>query len=199
VSGAEPDRQTEIERIQRVSDLLCSAHSALRDRYARRAVLLDLSILSLSIWLAGIAFVQPQIGIALTPIGANPQLWAGLLAIFTALLSVLQLKVDWKGVSEAHRHAANEFADVHRESGYLLNSAGSLDDREERRLLDRYDMASSLGINIPETEFLAQKRRHLSKIAVSKYLDSHPSASIRLTRTKFWFRDNIGKGENRER
>lgn len=42
----------------------------------------------------------------------------------------------------------------------------------------------------PESEFLAQKRNHLRKIEISKYLDKYPSASILLLRIKFWWRDN---------
>lgn len=199
MSSVQPGLRTEIERIRRVSDMLCSAHSGLRDRYVRRAKFLDLGILGLSTWLVAITFIQPQIEIALTPSGINPQLWAGVLAVFTFFLSLVQLKVDWKGVSEAHRHAAEEYANVHREAGYLLSSGTSLDERENLRLLERYDLTSSNGIQISEGEFLAQKRRHLSKVAVSRYLDSHPSGSIALTRMKFWFRDNFGAGEDHEK
>jgi hypothetical protein len=194
VSNGAQDLRAEIERIRRVSDMLCTAHAGLRDRYSRYATFLDLGILGLSTWLVAIAFIQPQIGIALTPIGANPQLWTGILAVFTFFLSLVQLKVGWKSMSEAHKHAAREYADVHREAGYLLSSVTSLDERENRRLLERYDVASGNAIHVPEREFLAQKRRHLSNVAISKYLDSHPSASIVLTRMKFWFRDNFGAG-----
>jgi hypothetical protein len=167
----------------------------LRDQYGFYALSLDLGVLGLSTWLIAIAFVEPKLGIALTPPGIRPELWPGMLAIFTFSLSLIQLKVDWKGLSEAHRHPAKVFADVHREAGYLLSSARSVDEEENRRLLERYEIAATTGIGVPEKEFLRRKRRHLTKVAVSKYLDSHPSASILITRLKLWCRDNFHAGQ----
>ncbi len=79
----------EIERIRRVSDLLCSGHAVLRDRFARRALLLDLSVLGLSTWLVALAFVEPRIGVRLTPFGWDSKLWAGLLAVATSIYRII--------------------------------------------------------------------------------------------------------------
>jgi len=38
------------------------------------------------------------------------------------------------------------------------------------------------------------KRRHTVKVALSKHLDPHPSASLALTRLLFWFRSNFSNG-----
>jgi hypothetical protein len=79
---------------------------------------------------------------------------------------------------------------VKREAGYLL-AAGDIEETACRRVLSRYDMASAVGVAIPESEFLPQKRRHMTKVALSKHLDTHPSASLFLTRIRFWIRDNF--------
>jgi hypothetical protein len=180
----------EVERIRRVSDMLCTAHAGLRDRYARRALLLDLSILGLSSWLVALAFVQPQINLALTPLGMDPRLWGGLLAVATFFLTIVQLKTNWKGRSDAHKRTLDLYAEVKREAGYLLAS-GTFDEAASRRVLARYDIASAVGVEVPENDFLPQKRRHRLKIALSKHLDDFPSASLLLTRIKFWCKDNI--------
>jgi hypothetical protein len=182
----------EIERIRRVSDLLCTGHSALRDRLARRALLLDLSVLGLSTWLVALAFVEPKIGIHLTPFDWDSKLWMGMLAIATIFLTIIQLKTDWKGRADAHKRTLTVYAEVKREAGYLL-AAGDVDDTECRRVLARYDLASAVGVEMPEADFLPQKRRHKIKVALSKHLDSRPSASLLLTRMRFWFRDNFSK------
>jgi hypothetical protein len=52
-------------------------------------------------------------------------------------------------------------------------------------------MAGSLGVEIPEKDFLKQKRRHLLKIEISKHLATHPSASLMLFRFQLWRRDNL--------
>lgn len=194
------DARWEIERIRRVSDMMCTGHAGLRDRYGRWALAIDLAILGLSTWLVALAFVRPRINLSLTPFSLDPQIWGGLLATLTFFLAVVQMKVDWKGRSDAHKHSLAIYADVHRQAGYMLAlGGGDLNEQECRRLLERYDLAGAVGIGIPEAEFLPQKRRHQTKIAISKHLDTHPAASICLTRLRFWFRDNLGRGKRNGR
>jgi len=180
----------ELERIRKVADMLCTGHAGLRDSYARKALLLDLSILGISIWLTALAFVAPRINVSLTPFGLDPQIWIGLLSVAVLFLAIVQLKTDWKALSDAHGRTMDIYAEVKREAGYLL-APGELDDAACRRVLARYDMASAVGIAMPERDFLPQKRRHKLKVAISKYLDDHPAASIMLTRIRFWVRDNF--------
>ena len=180
----------EIERIKRVSDTLCTGHAGLRDRFTRRALLLDLAVLALSTWIVALAFVEPRTASRLTPFGWDSQIWIGMLSICTFFLTVVQLKTDWKARADGHKHALDIYSEVKREAGYLLAS-GNFDELEYRRVLARYDMASAVGVAIPEKDFLTQKRRHRIKVALSKYLDSHPSASLVLTRIRFWIRDNF--------
>jgi hypothetical protein len=104
---------------------------------------------------------------------------------------MVQLKTDWKGRADAHRRTVDLYAEVKREAGYILASA-NIDEVDCRRVLSRYDMASAVGIELPERDFLSLKRRHRIKIAISKHLDTCPSTSILLLRAKFWFRDNCG-------
>jgi hypothetical protein len=185
----------ELGRIRRVSDMLCTAHAGLRDRYARRALTLDLSILGLSTWLVALAFVEPRINVSLTPFQLDPQLWGGLLAVGTFFLTIVQLKTDWKGRSEGHARTLDLYAEVKREAGYLLAS-DLLEEDAVRRVLARYDIASAVGVEIPEEDFLPQKRRHLVKVALSKRLDQFPASSLLLARLRLWFRNNVwGKAE----
>jgi hypothetical protein len=181
--------------------MLVSGHANLRDRYNRRATLLDLAVMALSTWLTSVVFIEPRINLKLTPFGIDPQLWVGLLGVFTFFLSIVQLRVDWKGRSDAHRRSFDLYSEVKRECGYLLASQQPLTAESSQRVLSRYDLATEVGTHMPESEFLAQKRNHLRKIEVSKYLDKHPSASISLLRAKFWWRDNWprkgGTGDDR--
>jgi len=180
----------ELERIRRVADTLCTGHAGLRDRCARRALLLDLTILGISTWLVALAFVEPRINVRLTPFGWDGQVWVGVLGAATFFLSLVQMKMDWKGSADAHKRTVDVYAEVKREAGYML-AMGTLDEVECRRVLARYDMASAVSVEMPEREFLPQKRRHLMKIALSRHLDAHPAASLLLTRLRFWLRDNV--------
>jgi hypothetical protein len=183
----------ELQRVRRVSDALCTSHAALRDRFSRRAVVLDLLVLGLSTWLVALAFVEPNIGMKLTPFSWDTQIWVGALAVATFFLTVLQLKTDWKAKADAHRRTLELYAEVKREAGYVIAS-GEFDDVACRRVLSRYDMASASGIEIPEADFLKLKKRHRTKVALSKHLDKHPSASLIITRVKLWFNDNFLTG-----
>jgi hypothetical protein len=157
-----------------------------------RALILDLSIMGTSTWLVALAFVEPRLNVSLTPFHLDSQIWVGLLSVATFFMTIVQFKTDWKGRADAHKRSLEVYAEVKREAGYFL-AGGASDEAECRRVLGRYDMASALAIEVPEREFLIQKRRHKLKIALSKHLDTHPSASLLLTRIKFWIKDNLGR------
>lgn len=182
----------ELERVRRVSDALCSGHAALRERYSRRALVLDLAILFLTTWLVALAFVPPPISDQLNPLSVDTRIWMGFLAVGTFLLSLVQLKTDWKTRADAHRRTVDLYAEVKREAGYVL-SDGNLDEEACRRVFSRYDMASAVGVEMPESEFLKQKRRHKIKVEMSRRLDAHPAASIFAMRLRLWWRDNVSR------
>ena len=180
----------ELTRICRVSDMLCTGHATLRDRYARFAFTLDLLTLGVSTWLVALAFVEPRLNVTLTPFGWDGQIWIGTLGTGVFFLTLVQIKTDWKGRSDAHKRTLDVYAEVKREAGYLL-SAGEYDPDACKRVFSRYDMAASVGVPIPEGEFLAQKQRHLVKVALSKELDGRPAASLAWLRARLWWRDNF--------
>ena len=149
--------RAELTRVRRVADMLTTAHAHLRDRFRLRAIALDLLILGLSTWLTGVVFVEPRIGLKLTPRSMDPQIWIGLLSIATFFLSVVQLRVDWKGRSDAHRRTFDLYAEVKRECGYLLASEDVLTRDKCQRVLARYDMATDVGCPLPERDFLPRR------------------------------------------
>lgn len=183
--------RTELERIRKVSDMLCTAHSGLRDRYSSYSFWIEILVLILSTWLLALTFVEPQLNISLTPFGLNPTLWIGLIGVFTFGLTVIQMKADWSGRADGHQRAFGAYSDIKRECGYLLASGNQITNEECQRILIRYDMASNIGVDIPEKEFLNQKRRHKIKVDISRHLDNYPSASIFLLKIKFFWRDNF--------
>jgi len=184
VDGAAIGSREEVERIRRVSDQLCSAHADLRDRYLRRALLLDIAILLLSAWIVAMAFLDPAIAPYVTPPRIPAQLWIGLLSIATFGLTLVQFRTDWKSKSESHGKSFALYAEVKREAGYLLASTTTIPRREFQRLASRYDMASDVGTGIPESEFLRQKQRHRIKVHLSKALDRNPGIWLPLERLR---------------
>lgn len=100
--SAEETLKNELTRLCRVSDMLCTGHAALRDRYAKLAFALDLLTLGVSTWLVALAFVEPTLNVTLTPFGWNSQVWVGTLGTGVFFLTLIQIKTDWKGRSDAH-------------------------------------------------------------------------------------------------
>jgi hypothetical protein len=187
--------QTEVlKRVRRVSDMLCTAHAVLRDRFSYRALTLDIVILACLTWIVALAFVSSTVAARLTPFGWDSIIWLGCLSAATFFLTLVQLKTDWKSKADAHKRTLALYADVKREAGYLLAS-NQANEEAFRRVLAGYDMASAAGVEIPEKNFLTLKRKHKIKITLSKHLDEHPFTSILLFRLRMWLRDNRAEGE----
>jgi hypothetical protein len=180
----------EFERIHRVSNLLCSSHADLRDKYSMYSFLLDMAILSLSTWIVALAFIDPKLTKYVVPFGMDPQMWIGAIGVGTFLLSLLQLRVDWKGRADSHKRAFEVYSDVKQLAGRLLSAKcaiGALADEVQARYLS----AGSNAVSIPENQFLRLKMRHLTKIEISKILDVKPASSIMILRLRLWVRDNL--------
>ncbi|HXX20155.1 MAG TPA: hypothetical protein VEJ46_12195 [Candidatus Acidoferrum sp.] len=157
----------------------------------RLALLLDVAILGIAVWLTAVVFIEPRISLKLTPFHLEPQVWVGLLGIVALFLSILQLRVDWKGHADAHKRSFDLYAEVKNECRYLMSSSGALTREACQRALTMFELASDVGRQIPENEFLRQKRKHLQKVEISQYLDTHPGASITMLKLQMYWRGSL--------
>lgn len=179
----------ELERIRKTADLLSTAHASMSDRYGRKALAIDIAILLATACLTALGLADPRFSRWLVPESIDPTLWIGLLGLLTFCLTLLQIKTDWKGLSEGHQRTFAMYVEVKREAGYMLASDSGVSVREFQRLASRYDMASDLGKGIPEKWFLALKRQHRIKVAISKILDDRPGAVIFFLKFQVLWRD----------
>lgn len=187
------DAAGEIRRIKRVADQSCSAHARLRDRLSWQATALDILVLAASAWSLSLAFADQAIASRLTPFGLTATIWIGLLSTATFIATLVQLKLDLKGRSDAHKRAAEAQAELKRAA---TEAERQPDDDTLATIKAKQALASAVGIPIPEGEFLKQKRIHLRKVAVSRYLDDRPFASIFLLQCQWWWRDNFAAVPN---
>lgn len=178
----------EAERALRVSDMLASCHSALRDRYARRALILDLAILVASVWLVAMAFVDPEIAKHFSIPGISAANTIGLLAVSTFVLSLFQLRTDWKYCAERFDQAAKAYALVKLALGAVLADE-PLDNKQCDRVLENYRSIGERVVAVPERQFIRLKKRHLMKMRISQVLDKHAATSIFLVRLRLWHSD----------
>ncbi len=172
--------------------MLCTAHALLRDRFRFYATVLDVFIFLLAAYLVSLTFAPDRVRVYLNVSTIDPDIWVGLISLGVFALSIFQLLVDWKGKSESHSKSFSLYAEVKKEISDLL-SKESLNDDEYRRIASKYDMATEIGTNIPESQFLRLKKAHKLKVEISKHLDNYPGASILLTRLKLFWRDTISR------
>jgi hypothetical protein len=135
-------------------------------------------------------FVEPKLGVRLS-LGMDPQLWTGALSLIVFFLSIVQFKSDWKEIAEAHAKSFEEYAKVKSDCRALRKTGRQITGPDCERVRARYDLAQELGTPIPEAEFLGGKAHHLRKVFISRYLDTHPGASIWVVRAKLLLRDNL--------
>ena len=138
------DCRDEVDRVLRVSDMLVTAHANLRERFARRALILDLTVLGVSVWLTAVIFVEPRLNIKLTPFHLDPNIWVGLLGVFAFFLSIVQLRVDWKGRSDAHKRSFDLYWEVKNQCRYLLAGGGALKHEACQRALTMFESRVTL-------------------------------------------------------
>jgi hypothetical protein len=178
----------ELERCRRVADQMVTAHSILRDRFARRALALDIAILILSAWVTTAAFIDPAIAHMISLWRLSPTISIGLVALVTFCLSLFQLKVDWKQRSDRHGQAARAYSTVK----FILTRA--LDDTvasapEQQEALERYYGIGEFHVPIPDGKFNRLKQKHLIKVEISKQLSVTPGASRLLIWLRICSRD----------
>lgn len=186
-------RHLELSRMFRVADMLVTCHAILRDNFARRSLLLDIFILSCAAWLTAMSFVDPQVVAVLVPVSIAPQIAIGLVALAIFILSLIQLKVDWKGRSALHGRAAAVYGDLKSELGTLLANANEVDDRQFAAIREKYVLIGRETIPIPDSRFTRLKQKHKLKIEISKFIDQHPAANIFVLKCRLWWRDNRRK------
>ena len=179
--------QDEIVRRHRVADQMISAHSALRDRYVWRALVVDGVMLVLSAVLCALVFAPQAL---VDTVGVSTRL-AGLLVGWTSVgvfaLSILQLRVAWKEKGADHCNAAIVLAETKAQLSLLLRDANA-DTVEQARVLEIATLQGKSLRPIPEGEFLTMKAAHLRKVLLSRLLDRYPFASRLWLHTVLRFR-----------
>ena len=169
--------------------MLVTGHADLRDRYQRWSPLLDLAV-SCSFFTANSSCLrQTEITLKLTPYEWIPRIGSGCFGFVPSSCrsydSCGLRRVDQTLISDHSTCTPRS----ERESG--VSQPRKLAHAENcQRVLSRYDLATEVGIVLPEKQFLVQKRNHLRKIELSRQLDKHPSASLLLLKIRLWLRDN---------
>jgi hypothetical protein len=190
VSESVQQMVAEIAKIERKADQSCSIHASLRDKYSSRATAFDYLLMAATTYLLGLTLVEPAIGLPLS-LGFDRVLFITAMSLVAFFLSIVQFKNDWKTIAEAHHQSFKEYANVKADCRTFTSGSKAANEVDYQRIRDSYNVATDIGTNIPEKEFLNGKGRHKKKVFISKYLDEHPGAWIWLVKLKLLIRDNF--------
>jgi len=170
----------ELARARRVSDVLVTGHCILRDRFARRALIVDVLILISSAWLTAMTFIDPNIAQLFSFGELAPNVTFGILSVTTFILAIVQLRVDWKQRSDRHDQAARAYAIAKLDLGQSLQIMRSLahEITDIPQTLLSYQKLGEFLIPIPENQFTKLKQQHQIKVLTSKIMSRWPMANI---------------------
>ena len=181
----------DVETIRKVSDMMVTCHSSLRDSCSRHASTIDVIVLIMSAWLTAIAFAPDELLLLLNPFPINTKYLIGILATFTFTLTIFEMKLDFKGRREMHDAAARSYTRIKQKITQLSGEPESTTEEQLAEIRHQYSAAGEYSIVIPESKFLRLKANHRNKIEISRHLDKHPSTNLAILRVKMWIRDNF--------
>ena len=174
----------DVRRCERVSDMMLTMHSILRDRFGFRARLFDLSLLAVAVVLCSLTFLDPAL---IEFFKINPmvtRLVTGICSIGVFLLSVISLRVEWKERAARHQQACGILAEIKTEARNFSNVGESMAVTELREFLRAASERMRILPEIPDSEFLRLKAKHLQKVEISRYLSSYPGVPIWVLRLR---------------
>lgn len=189
-------RLDHIKKMARLSNQMATQHAILHDRYSKRALRQDLSLMVLAgalvfLSVAKTSYVSTILGwVSLEIDGVLP---ISLLSFAVFLISISEWRVDWKGRAHSHQSAVKAFSQMRRELKRIAEQEGDIGDQDFRVATERYDAFTGHAPVIPERDFNRTKRRHKLKILESRFMDLYPGANPLLVRVRIRWRDNRGK------
>ena len=187
----------EIEHYFRVTDMMVSMHSYLRDRYARNAVLIDIALLCVSVVLCAAVLIDPVVLNVLRVAPVVGRTAVGICSIVVFVISVIQLRVNWTQMSQRHARAAEILSGLKLGCRALLRSESEADSEEVEEKCQECRLALSSLPSIPDRMFDRLKVWHRRKIELSKLIDKHPGCPLFLLSLKLSF-GAIRKASGRE-
>lgn len=168
----------ENEREYRLLNQGLSMHALLAQEYSRKERVLSVSLLVVSAVLCAFTFAEDPV---LRLLGASPaqvRLTLGVLSAVVFGLSIVKLKVNWLGISEAHADAARRLAAL-KMKYRQVHASLEPDKTHVWALLSReYAETSSALQPIEERQFARLKAHHATKVILSQLVDQHPGVPM---------------------
>jgi hypothetical protein len=181
----------EVRRQKRLADQSSSMYSILRDRYAGRALVLELALLSAAFLLLVLSLAPDNllIRVRLDPNSARD--WAALLSALVFLLGLVTARLDYRGRASLYGDAARRLYVLKAVLDGIL-AASTITASDALRARAEYGRAMESITPIGEREFLGLKAAHLRKVRLSKLVDLYPSVPLWMLRLRLLRADLSG-------
>ena len=178
----------ESDRQYRVIDQMTTMHAWLRDRYSRRALLLNTTQIGLSLFLCVSAFVVDEVFVSLGLEAARARLVIGLAAACVLIVAITEFRVDWRGKAFGHANAVRELSELKAtyRRAWQRRDSGVPGDAET--LTEEYERVMALAPSVPERQFIGLKGRHEFKRMLSEEVSRNPAVPVWMT----WVRLRCG-------
>ena len=180
--GTSASRDEETARQFRVLDQTLSMHTFLRDRYACRALSLDVVLLFTAVIFCTTRFVGDDFFVKIGVAANTGKFAVGVAATLAFFASIVTLRVDWKGKSARHGEAVQKLTNLTSLFRKLRLQDGTWPPDKRDELHRAYWEAMGGIVQVPAAQFLNLKARHLRKVETSKMLDSAPACPIFVLR-----------------
>lgn len=172
----------ELKHHYRIIDMLLSMHSKIRDENQRLALLCNLFLLFSSVILGTFVFIDPDL---LRFLRINPQVAqviVGICSTVVFLISLIELRVDWKEKAERHSGACEVLAKLKADCRELLKVQSQPNPQDIAEQCRKCAQSLASLPKIPDKRFHSLKAYHQSKIELSMLIDAHPGAPVWLLR-----------------
>jgi hypothetical protein len=176
----------DVKHHYRVIDMMLTMHSVLRDHNAGLSLVTDVLLLCSSVLLCSFVFIDPKILSLLTIAPELAQTVVGGSSIIVFIISLVQLRVDWKEKAEKHSQACDTLSRLRGKCRDLLK-AEQAPEEQIKDLCTECTLTLRNLPKVPERKFHALKLYHQRKILLSKMIDSNPGSPLILLRLRIWF------------
>ncbi len=176
--------KAESERQFRVLDQMLSMHAELRDKFRRRSLLLNLSLLLTSVLLCAFVFADKSIFLYFGLETKIVNILLGTVSVLCFAFSLVEYRVDWQGKSAVHADSVRKLASLKADYNENFSIYGAENEEENKLLSKKYNDVMGGIVEIPEACFANLKAKHLRKILLSKRISECPASPVILLRTQ---------------
>lgn len=170
-----------------IVDQMLSMHAMLRDKFKKRYLYLNLSLLILSVFLCAFVFVDQSLFLSFGLEAKAINLSIRVTSVLCFAFSLVEYRVDWQGKAAMHKDAVKKLSSLKADYRDVYSTENGEKQKESDHLSKEYQNIMDDIVEIPEGCFLELKAKHLRKILLSKKISESPGAPIILLKMQLLF------------